>query len=81
VAATGLVRGGRWGGQPLVLKYGCYVLKKAEHLEIAERWFARWGALAVFISRFMPVVRTFISLPAGVVHSPFIGFSVLTFDG
>ncbi len=72
---------GRWGGRPLVLKYGRYVLVKADHLETAERWLDRWGALAAFVTRLLPVVRTFISLPAGVVRYPFVSFSILTFAG
>ncbi|MBN9386520.1 MAG: DedA family protein [Chloroflexi bacterium] len=69
------------GGRPLVIKYGKYILINSSHLDIAERWLNRWGALATFISRLLPVVRTFISLPAGVVRTPFISFSVYTFVG
>lgn len=72
---------GRWGGRPLVIKYGKYILINTHHLEVAERWIHKWGALGSFISRLLPVVRTFISLPAGVVRTPFITFSVLTFVG
>jgi membrane protein DedA with SNARE-associated domain len=69
------------GGRPLVLKYGKYVLINTNHLDIAERWLQRWGSLATFISRILPVVRTFISLPAGVVRTPFISFCFYTFAG
>jgi membrane protein DedA with SNARE-associated domain len=69
------------GGRPLVLKYGKYVLINTNHLDIAERWLQRWGSLATFISRILPVVRTFISLPAGVVRTPFISFCIYTFVG
>jgi membrane protein DedA with SNARE-associated domain len=72
---------GRWGGRPLVIKYGKYVLINTHHLEVAERWIHKWGALGSFISRLLPVVRTFISLPAGVVRTPFLTFSTLTFVG
>jgi membrane protein DedA with SNARE-associated domain len=72
---------GRAGGRPLVIKYGKYVLINTHHLEVSERWLARWGALAAFISRLLPVVRTFISLPMGVVRSPFVSFGILTFVG
>jgi membrane protein DedA with SNARE-associated domain len=51
------------------------------HIEQAERWFARYGGPAVFFGRMLPVVRTFISLPAGVARMPFVRFSVLTFLG
>ena len=69
------------GGRPLVIRYGKYVLINTNHLDIAERWLLRWGALATFISRLLPVVRTFISLPAGVVRTPFVSFCVYTFVG
>jgi membrane protein DedA with SNARE-associated domain len=72
---------GRFGGRPLVVKYGKYVLINTNHLDIAERWVHRWGALATFISRVLPVVRTFVSLPAGVVKVPFGIFCILTFVG
>ncbi len=72
---------GRFGGRPLVLKYGKYVLINAHHLDVSERWVNRWGALASFISRLLPVIRTFISLPAGVARTPFLVFSILTFVG
>jgi len=72
---------GLFGGRPLVVKYGKYVLINVGHLEIAERWLDRWGALATFISRLLPVVRTFVSLPAGVVRTHLAVFLPLTFIG
>jgi membrane protein DedA with SNARE-associated domain len=54
---------------------------KASQLATAERWFERWGAWAVFFSRMLPIVRTFISLPAGVARMPFWRFTVLTVVG
>lgn len=72
---------GRLGGRPLVDRYGKYILINAHHLDTSERWLVRWGALAAFVSRLLPVVRTFISLPMGVVRSPFLVFSILTFVG
>ncbi|NWJ44976.1 MAG: DedA family protein [Chloroflexi bacterium] len=72
---------GLFGGRPLVVKYGKYVLINVGHLEIAERWLDRWGALATFISRLLPVVRTFVSLPAGVVRTHLAIFLPLTFIG
>ncbi|QEC46874.1 DedA family protein [Baekduia soli] len=54
---------------------------RPEHLALTERWFQRWGAWAVFFSRMLPIVRTFISLPAGVARMPFWRFSVLTLAG
>ena len=54
---------------------------KPEHLAITERWFERWGSWAVFFSRMLPIVRTFISLPAGAARMPFGRFIALTFAG
>jgi membrane protein DedA with SNARE-associated domain len=72
---------GAWGGRPLLFRYGRYVLVSRHEIELAERWFNRWGSWAVFISRLLPVVRTFISLPAGVARMDLWRFSVLTFLG
>jgi len=72
---------GAWGGRPLVAKYGRYILISHHDLDLADRWFARWGNLAVLASRMMPVVRTFISLPAGVARMPVWQFTAYTFAG
>ena len=72
---------GAWGGRPLLEKYGGYVLITHSDLDRADRWFAKYGSWAVFLSRMMPVVRTFISFPAGVVRMPLVRFSILTFAG
>ena len=72
---------GAWGGRPLLLRFGRYVLISREEVERAEHWFARYGDRAVFISRVLPVVRTFISLPAGVARMNVWRFSVLSFVG
>jgi membrane protein DedA with SNARE-associated domain len=61
---------GRFGGRPLFLKYGRYVLIQKHHVEKADRWFERRGELTVFFTRLMPGVRTFISLPAGIAKMP-----------
>lgn len=53
------------GGRPFIDKYGKYLFLNHGHLELAEDWFKKYGDKAVFFSRFLPVVRTFISLPAG----------------
>ena len=71
---------GAYGGRPLVHRYGKYVLISAHDLDVAERWFARYGEVTVFFSRMLPIVRTFISVPAGIARMPlwrFIVFSVL----
>jgi len=70
---------GAYGGRPLVERYGRYVLLSAHDLEIADRWFARYGEATVFFSRMLPIVRTFISLPAGVARMSiwrFLFFSI-----
>src|SRR5256885_776180 len=71
---------GAYGGRPLVARYGRSVLISAHDLETAERWFARFGEATVFFSRMLPIVRTFISVPAGIARMPlwrFTLFSVL----
>ncbi len=72
---------GARGGRPLLERYGRYVLITRGDLEMADRWFARYGSWAVFLSRLLPVVRTFISFPAGVARVPLLRFSLLTFAG
>jgi membrane protein DedA with SNARE-associated domain len=72
---------GRYGGRPFVQRYGKYILVSRRDLEKADRWFARWGDWAVFISRLLPIVRTFISFPAGVARTRFWTFVVYTFVG
>ena len=72
---------GMWGGRPLLEKYGKYILIYRHDLEVADRWFARRGGWAIFISRLLPAVRTFISLPAGIARMNFIRFLVYTFIG
>ena len=71
---------GAFGGRPLVTRYGRYVLISAHDLDLAERWFARYGEATVFFSRMLPIVRTFISVPAGIARMSlprFIAFSIL----
>lgn len=69
------------GGRPIVERYGPYVLISQKDLEIADRWFSRYGEAAVFFSRMLPVVRTFISLPAGIARMNFPRFVLFTFVG
>jgi membrane protein DedA with SNARE-associated domain len=71
---------GAWGGRPLLDRYGRYVGIGAEDLDRAHRWFERWGSWAVFFGRMVPLVRTFVSYPAGIARmslGPFVLFSVL----
>jgi membrane protein DedA with SNARE-associated domain len=72
---------GRGEGRSLLLKYGRYILVKPHDIERADEWFARYGPPAVFFSRLLPVVRTFISLPAGVARMDVRKFSLLTVLG
>ncbi|MGH9650570.1 MAG: DedA family protein, partial [Terriglobales bacterium] len=72
---------GSWGGRPLVEKYGRYVLITRHDLEMADRFFARYGDWAVFIARLLPVIRTFIALPAGIARMNVLRFHIFTFLG
>ena len=72
---------GAWGGRPLVLRYGRYLLISNHDLDLADRWFERYGNWTVFFSRLLPVVRTFISVPAGVARMPIWQFSIYSFAG
>jgi membrane protein DedA with SNARE-associated domain len=72
---------GCYGGRPLVERYGRWILMGRRELDWADRFFERWGYLAVFVGRLLPVVRTFIALPAGVSRMPRIRFHVYTFLG
>lgn len=69
------------GGRPLLEKYGKYIFITHNKLELADRWFERYGYEAVFISRFLPAIRTFISLPAGIAHMDLKKFVIYTFIG
>lgn len=68
-------------GEPLLLGPGRYIGINPHHLEIADRWFQRWGLWAVLIGRVLPVVRTYISFPAGLARVRLGAFSILTFVG
>ena len=70
---------GMWGGRPFLERYGKYVLISKHDLELADRWFMKSGSWAIFASRLLPVVRTFISLPAGIARMHFIKFLIYTF--
>jgi membrane protein DedA with SNARE-associated domain len=72
---------GYFGRVDLIEKHGSKVLIKPHHLKWADDWFARYGNATVFFSRLLPIIRTFISLPAGVAKMPFWRFSVLTVAG
>ncbi len=72
---------GLWGGRPFLIKYGRYFGFSIKHLDLADRWFGRYGEATVFFTRLMPVIRTFISLPAGIAGMDFKKFLVYTFLG
>lgn len=72
---------GMWGGRPLLEKYGRYILMLKQDLDHADRWFDKRGSWSIFVSRLLPVVRTYISLPAGIARMHFIKFLIYTFLG
>jgi membrane protein DedA with SNARE-associated domain len=72
---------GFYGGRPLVERHGRWLHLGPENLDKAERWFARWGDWAVCLGRVTPVVRSFVSIPAGLARMPLGRFTVFTFLG
>jgi len=72
---------GFYGGRPLIKKYGRYIFISEGELAHAQDWFEKYGSVSVLFSRMLPVVRTFISLPAGIAKMPFWKFATYTFFG
>ena len=72
---------GYYGGMPMVVKYGRYIFLSKRHVETAQWWFDRYGLKATFFSRLLPVIRTFISLPAGFARVDFVRFVIYTLLG
>jgi len=72
---------GYYGRLDILEKHGAKLHIKPSHLEWADRWFQRYGDATVFFSRMLPIIRTFISLPAGVARMPFWRFTLLTTAG
>jgi membrane protein DedA with SNARE-associated domain len=72
---------GRYGGRPFLERRGRWVHISAERLDRAEAWFTRFGDWAVLVGRLVPLARSFISIPAGVLESPFLRYTVLTAIG
>lgn len=68
-------------GEPLLLGPGRYIGIRRNHLDLADGWFKRWGLLAVLLGRVLPVIRTYISFPAGLARIDLARFSALTFIG
>ena len=72
---------GLYGGRPYLERHGRWLHLDEERLDRAERWFERWESWAVFLGRLTPVVRSFISIPAGVMEVPFVRYTLLTLAG
>ncbi|MBI2654567.1 DedA family protein [Candidatus Woesearchaeota archaeon] len=72
---------GFYGGRPFILKFGKYFLLEEEHLEFTEKWFKKQGDKTILVSRFVPVVRHLISIPAGIARMPMRKFIIYTFVG
>jgi membrane protein DedA with SNARE-associated domain len=72
---------GLYGGRPYLERHGRWLHLNKERLDRAERWFERWEDWAVFLGRVTPVVRSFVSIPAGVMDTPFVRYTLLTLAG
>ncbi len=72
---------GAYGGRPLIERFGKYILMNRHDLDVSERFFQKYGSITVFIGRLLPVVRTFIALPAGIARMPRGKFHLYTFAG
>jgi membrane protein DedA with SNARE-associated domain len=72
---------GAYGGRPMVMKYGHYIFLTEHEIAWADRFFDKYGDWAILISRMLPVIRTFIALPAGIARMRRLHFHVFTFIG
>lgn len=72
---------GLYGGRPYLERHGRWLHVDAAKLDRAERWFERWEDWAVFLGRLTPVIRSFVSIPAGVMEVPFVRYTLLTLAG
>ncbi|HEY8598208.1 MAG TPA: DedA family protein [Thermomicrobiales bacterium] len=72
---------GRWGGRPLILRYGWILRVDAASLDRAERWFTSYGDWVVLVARVIPLARSIVSIPAGTMRMPLLRFTVLTTIG
>jgi membrane protein DedA with SNARE-associated domain len=81
LGATLMYWGARLAGRPLVMRYGRLIMIPPQKVEGAERWAAHYGAMGIFISRLLPVVRHLIGLPAGIVRMDYRIFSLFTLLG
>lgn len=69
---------GRYGGRPILEKYGKYILIQKKHIDVSEAWFLKYGSGVIFTARFIPVARHAISIPAGMAKMPVSKFLLLT---
>jgi membrane protein DedA with SNARE-associated domain len=69
---------GRYGGRPMLEKYGKYLLINKKHLDLSEQWFQKYGTGVIFTARFIPVVRHAISIPAGIGKMSHVTFTLYT---
>src|SRR6266566_1754610 len=81
LGATVMYWAARWGGRPLLMRYGPYARITPEKIEGAERWSSHYGSMGIFISRLLPVVRHLIGLPAGILRMNYKLFSIYTLLG
>jgi len=81
VGASAMYWASRWGGRPLVMRYGKYFFISPAKVEGAERWAQRYGSMGIFVSRLLPVVRHLIGIPAGIVRMNYWKFSAYTLLG
>jgi len=81
LGATIMYWASRWAGRPIVMRYGKFFFVPPEKVEKAERWSDHYGAMGIFISRLLPVVRHLIGIPAGIVRMDYLYFSIFTVLG
>ena len=81
LGSTAAYLAGAHGGRAVILRWGAYILLDRGDLDRVDAFFQRYGGASVFVGRLLPIVRTFISLPAGVSRMPFVRFQIYTFGG
>jgi membrane protein DedA with SNARE-associated domain len=81
LGAVGIYYVAKFGGRPFLSRYGKWVLISRDDLDQADRFFDRWGTWAIFFGRMVPLVRSLVSVPAGIVEMPIVQFTVYTFLG
>jgi membrane protein DedA with SNARE-associated domain len=81
VGATAMYGLARWGGRPILERYGHFILVSPEKLRGAEAWARQYGSMGIFVSRLLPVVRHLIGLPAGIVRMNYWTYSIYTVAG